>query len=756
MKRSNGAGFTAFLVMAFLLASTRTFGQIDARKPEALIGLVGASPYDTTRIRHLMTLASYYYDTEWNYSNKQKVDSAWQYLVEAGKMADSLKAPRLRERVWMNMGAYFFRCDDIPTAEHYHWLAIAAARAKNDKVSEARFWLEFAGRSPLIDSLLPRIAIRFDSAYLLCKHLKDIRGQATALQGKAYIHYRSGKLELATDELLYAVDLQKKHAVGGLHYAYHVLSHVHALQGNYNIAIQYELDAVREMKKTQDLQWEDKLYAALGDYYGEVNQCGKSIGWYEEGLKVIQAQIRSASGQMPGNEGKNGLHEITRKIVRQKILARHKDVLPFLENILKTHPPNTDFGRHVRDGALADCYFAQKSYKKAERYYLSAIRGETKTGQIAELRKEYANISRLYVGTGQYDKAKVYLDKLLAEPNNVIGLALISEVYKNLYKIDSSAHNYLGALAHFQQYKALNDSILAEKKMRQVEELHLQYQMQKKENDLVLLRKEATLHKNEIRNATLIRNIIIAGFMLVLVVLAILYVSFRSKQRSNRELQARQREIHSKNETLENLVEEKEWLLKEVHHRVKNNLATIVSLLNSQSAYLDDEKAILAIRDSQHRVQAMSIIHQKLYGAENVAVIDMARYIHELTDYLKSSFNVRRQVRFEIAIEPTILNVSQAIPVGLILNEAITNAIKHAFPNGATGTIAISALQDQKGFFELSIKDDGIGFVMPPPQQVAHSLGISLMHGLSEDIGAVCNITGENGTTVSIYLKIEA
>lgn len=756
MNRPNSIGITLFLAIVFFVTSTRTSGQSNSQRPEELIRLIRESPYDTTKIRHLMTLASYYYDTEWNYSNKQKVDSAWQYLVEARKMADSLKAFALRERIWINMGDYFFRCDNIQTAEHYYWLAMAAARDKKDKVSEARLWLEFGGRSPLIDSLLPRIAVRYDSAYLLYKVLKDIRGQANALQGKAYIHYRSGKLELATNELLQAIDLQKKYAVGGLHYAYHLLSHVHALQGNYNIAIQYELDAVREMKKTQDFLWEEKLYAALGDYYGEINQSVKSIGWYEEGLKVIQTKIGSASFQVNNNEGKNGLHEITRKIIRQKILAGHKNVLPFLEDILKTHPPNTDFGRHIRDGALADCYFSQKNYRKAEQYYLSAIRGETNTGQVAELRKEYANISRLYVSTGQYDKAKVYLDKLLAEPNNVIGLALLSEVYKNLYKIDSSSNNYPGALRHFQQYKALNDSILAEKKMRQVEELHLQYQMQKKENDLVLLRKEATLHKNEIERATLTRNIIIIGFISVLVVLAILYTSFRSKQKSNQILQSQQLEIHSKNEALENLVEEKEWLLKEVHHRVKNNLATIVSLLNSQAAYLDNEKAILAIRDSQHRVQAMSIIHQKLYGAENVAVIDMARYIHELTDYLKSSFNVRRQIRFEIEIEPTVLNVSQAVPVGLILNEAITNAIKHAFPDGSTGTIVISAFRDQKGFFELSIKDDGIGFVMPAQRQEAHSLGMSLMHGLSEDIGAICKITGENGTTVSLYLKTEA
>ena len=110
-----------------------------------------------------------------------------------------------------------------------------------------------------------------------------------------------------------------------------------------------------------------------------------------------------------------------------------------------------------------------------------------------------------------------------------------------------------------------------------------------------------------------------------------------------------------------------------------------MSLLNSQSAYIDNEPALTAIHDSQHRVHAMSLIHQKLYNTENVSSIDMSSYIRELASYLRDSFNTGQRIRFEFDIAPLELDVSQAVPVGLILNEAVTNSIKYAFPMTGMG-----------------------------------------------------------------------
>lgn len=230
-----------------------------------------------------------------------------------------------------------------------------------------------------------------------------------------------------------------------------------------------------------------------------------------------------------------------------------------------------------------------------------------------------------------------------------------------------------------------------------------------------------------------------------------------------KKLKSQQKVIHKKNRTLqqiltekEDLLAEKEWLLKEVHHRVKNNLHMVTSLLESQSAYLEDN-ALSAIRDSQHRVFAMSLIHQKLYQSEKVASIDMSVYLQELVQYLQDSFDTNKHIRFQFHLEPIELNVSQAVPIGLILNEAITNAFKHAFPSNTNGTITVTMTETEGHEFLLSVVDNGIGSPADFQLQKASSLGIKLMKGLSEDIGAQFKIESHSneGTSVSIIFTIE-
>jgi two-component sensor histidine kinase len=146
----------------------------------------------------------------------------------------------------------------------------------------------------------------------------------------------------------------------------------------------------------------------------------------------------------------------------------------------------------------------------------------------------------------------------------------------------------------------------------------------------------------------------------------------------------------------------------------------------------------------------MSLIHQKLYNSENVSSIDMTVYIRELVSYLRDSFDTGQHIRFELNVEPLELDVSQAVPLGLILNEAITNSIKYAFPNGRDGVVNIYLSNASANHYLLTITDNGIGMPAHFSNKKPGSLGMSLMTGLSEDLDGKFAIENNNGTTIKI------
>jgi two-component sensor histidine kinase len=230
----------------------------------------------------------------------------------------------------------------------------------------------------------------------------------------------------------------------------------------------------------------------------------------------------------------------------------------------------------------------------------------------------------------------------------------------------------------------------------------------------------------------------------------LLFKYSRSRMRINRKLQDQQTEIQKKNVSLEHLVKERDWLVKEIHHRVKNNFHIVNGLLATQIDYLRNEEAISAIGESQHRVQAMSLIHQKLYQSESISAINMSDYIRELVDYLGDSFNISKTIQFKLDIEPIELGLSRCIPLGLILNEAITNAIKYAFGWGQRGVISISLTHGSPGQLLLVVSDNGAG--LPPGFDIdtQGSMGMTLMQGLSEDMDGNFSITDHNGTEIRI------
>ena len=249
------------------------------------------------------------------------------------------------------------------------------------------------------------------------------------------------------------------------------------------------------------------------------------------------------------------------------------------------------------------------------------------------------------------------------------------------------------------------------------------------------------LRRQNTQQAKLIRNITWAGAILLLAFAGLQYWQYRQKQRANLL-------VTTQNDQLQHLQHEKEWLLKEVHHRVKNNLHTIISLLESQAVFLEND-ALKANESSQHRIYAMSLIHQKLYQVNNVKTIEMNNYLPEFIQYLKESFGSTNKIHFVTNIEPVTLDVSVAIPIALIVNEAVTNSIKYAFPGDRKGSIQV-AMYRTAGDTVLEVTDDGIGINENIKNQTLNSLGVELMKGLSEDINGQIDFVCAAGTKITV------
>ncbi|MGZ4846226.1 MAG: PAS domain S-box protein [Halobacteriota archaeon] len=197
---------------------------------------------------------------------------------------------------------------------------------------------------------------------------------------------------------------------------------------------------------------------------------------------------------------------------------------------------------------------------------------------------------------------------------------------------------------------------------------------------------------------------------------------------------------------------ERETLLKEIHHRVKNNMQIISSLLSLQAATATEQETTEALKDSQRRIRSMALIHEKLYGSGSLAAIDFGDYVKSLASELLRTYSVREGITITTDIDDIRLNVDTAIPCALIINELVSNAIKYAFPNGRSGEITI-ALARASGADVLTIADDGVGLPADMDTKKTESLGLQLVTGLVDQLDGSITLDRTKGTTFIITFK---
>jgi PAS domain S-box-containing protein len=230
-------------------------------------------------------------------------------------------------------------------------------------------------------------------------------------------------------------------------------------------------------------------------------------------------------------------------------------------------------------------------------------------------------------------------------------------------------------------------------------------------------------------------------------------VKERTKEltKTNKELQTEIKEREKAEEKIKISLEEKELLLKEIHHRVKNNLQIVSSLLDLQSGYLKSKEDLKFIRESQNRIKSMSLIHEQLYQSKDLANINFEEYIRNLIASLLRSYAVSLDnVSFKINVKDVALDINKAIPCGLIISELVTNSLKHGFPDGKKGEINVDFHLNENNDYSLIISDNGVGIPKDFTLQTTKSLGLRLVNMLIQQLKGTIELDRDQGTKIEI------
>ncbi len=309
----------------------------------------------------------------------------------------------------------------------------------------------------------------------------------------------------------------------------------------------------------------------------------------------------------------------------------------------------------------------------------------------------------------------------------------LSELYERSGRADS-------ALVQMKLFNQWQDSVFSEERSAQIAEMQEKYESGKK--DMELAENRAILER---RSLTI--KAIASGSALLLLAAVFAFRAYQVKKRTSEELAA-------KNTIIDTQLKEKELLVREIHHRVKNNLQTVSSLLSIQGRGITDEKAKEAVNDGRLRVKSMALIHQDLYREGDLSGVRMKEYVAKLVNGLVTSYGMGERVHARIAVEDIALDVDTAVPIGLVLNELVTNALKYAWPGVRSGELRVRVEREGERLF-LSVIDDGVGSTaIGGPHEGASGFGLNMIRTFADKLKAEWDIErNEEGTTVTMSIR---
>ncbi|MEY3241999.1 MAG: hypothetical protein RIR11_3438 [Bacteroidota bacterium] len=545
---------------------------------------------------------------------------------------------------------------DFKQALGYAKRGVALAEKTGDKNWQPKFY-EMQGRMHANLLQLDSARLMLDKATSGYIAVGNKKGQATTAFKISWIFKRKSELAQSMAYDLDALRLMEEiNDQGGIADALGRIAWDLTLQDRPKEALEYAKRAIDICKKNNLQKKLIESYRFAGDASIRMTDYKQALDYYEQALAMtlVLEPDLTAIADISNSRG-NAL----------KRLGRYEEALKdyrlCLENAQKSNYPG---GIHTAIANLGEVNLLMGNYAEALPYQLKTIELQEKNGDLIDLVENYTHASSIYEHLGNDKSALLYHKKALL----------------------------------------LRDSIASLESDAAVSELRTKYETEKKEATI-------TQQEAQISQQRMVQWLGFGVIGLLAVLAFVLWRSYASRSLANRLLTVTNDQLATKNA-------ENELLLKEIHHRVKNNLQTISSLLNLQSASIKDPNALEAVQESQSRVRSMALIHQKLYQGENLAAVNMKEYFEAMGQSMLHSFGeTGKRITLEVPMNDLELDVDTAIPLGLIANELVTNSLKYAFPDGQKGQIEISLTAEPNQQFCLRIADNGVGQTESPVVQ---------------------------------------
>lgn len=343
------------------------------------------------------------------------------------------------------------------------------------------------------------------------------------------------------------------------------------------------------------------------------------------------------------------------------------------------------------------------------------------------------NLARVYLHTNRLTAAGQELQRSYELASEMKLLEQLKDNFEIQVMLNRKKGDFEKALDYSERLLMVKDSILNEEKAKSLAEMQTRYESMKKEDRITLLEKEGLLQAVELEQRQIWIRSLVGGIILVIIIGVLIYYNLTT---------VRKNKIHI------------ELLLKELHHRVKNNLQILSSLLSLQSQQLTDDTALKAVKSSESRINAMALIHRKLYTVDQNRTVDIKEYITELIEYLVYSYGYHeKNFKLDLEINEISIDVDKAIPLGLILNELISNAFKHAYQNQPNPRLMINLAYPDAHELNIRIRDNGAG--MPPvDEKQRKTFGMKIVTTLIKELKGRLDVKSGDGTTCDLNIPI--